>query len=76
MTKWKRTKQRIDNLPDAIVFQAVQDYTKALRHQDGRTIRECERFFNSEWFYTLTSVSGEFFMEQLQKRVKHKEVLL
>ena len=70
MNKWKRTKQRIDNLSDAIVFQAVQDYTKALRVGDTRIISDCERFFQSEWFYTLTNVEGEFFMEQVAKRVK------
>lgn len=59
---------KIDNLPDAIVYRAVIDYMDAMVAGDEYTIAECERFFRSEWFYTLTSADGESFIKRLRSK--------
>ncbi len=64
-------------LANAIILQAVTDYRKALK-QLARTPdykpalkdkRECEAFFQSQWFKVLTTVDGTRLMNQLQKEV-------
>jgi len=66
-----------EELANAIVLSAVRDYRKALKrlklypwdsHARG-VKRECERFFRSGWFATLTSVDGEVLLEKLQAEV-------
>lgn len=64
-----------ENLANAIIIQAVKDFraaSKALKKPSGgmaalKTVRECERFFRSDWFRTLTSVDGRAILEQLRK---------
>lgn len=64
-----------ENLANAIIIQAAKDYRaagKALKKPSGgmaalKTVRECERFFRSDWFRTLTSVDGRAILEQLRK---------
>ena len=67
------------NLANAIVIQAVNDYRNAL---DGNgceykspdvVIKEIEKFFRSSYYRTLTKVKGEYLIEQLQK--EHREKL-
>lgn len=64
-----------ENLANAIVMQAVKDYREA-RHKLRRRpknadaqlmIEDCERFFQSEWFETLTNVNGEVILKKLQQ---------
>lgn len=64
-------------LANAIVLCAVKDYRKALKRlrkfprddSARRTKAECERFFLSGWFATLTSLDGEVLMEKLKAEV-------
>ena len=64
-----------ENLANAIIIQAAKDYraaSKALKKPSGgmaalKTVRECERFFRSDWFRSLTSVDGRAVLEQLRK---------
>ena len=42
-----------ENLANAIIIQAVKDYTNGYRKE------ECEKFFNSEWYRTLTELPSE-----------------
>ena len=63
-------------LANAIVAKAVEDYRLALRgnridrHTDvNKTIKECEKFFGSEWFMILTNVNGEMLIEKLKGEV-------
>nr|AHF24204.1 hypothetical protein [uncultured bacterium Contig160] len=66
-----------ENLSNAIILQAVEDYRKArkrVRTYPGQTaaqatIREVERFFRSWWFAQLTDVDGEKLLERLKKEV-------
>ena len=64
-----------ENLANAIVMQAVKDYRMA-RHKlrkrpknaDAKVMLEdCERFFLSDWFETLTNVNGESVLRKLQQ---------
>lgn len=68
-------------LADAIILQAVDDYRKAL---DGKSYgedskkspewvkRECEKFFRSSWYRSLTKIDGEFLIEQLKREHNEK----
>lgn len=66
-----------ENLANAIVLQAVKDYRDALRtlkkhprRSDARSVKsDCERFFRSSWYQTLTSVDGEILMRKLNEEV-------
>lgn len=66
-----------ENLANAIILQAVKDYRDALRtlkkhprNSDARaTKNDCERFFRSSWYNTLTSVDGEILMRKLNEEV-------
>lgn len=64
-----------ENLANAIILQAVKDYRQARHKLKKRpkneaareTITECESFFRSDWFTTLTAVDGEALLKRLQK---------
>ena len=66
-----------EDLAQAIIMKAVEDYRKArrrVRHfpdQKGAqaTIREVERFFRSDWFAQLTDVDGEMLIRKLKEEV-------
>lgn len=64
-----------ENIANAIVMQAVKDYRMA-RHKlrkrpknaDAKAmIEDCEKFFLSEWFETLTNVNGESILRKLEQ---------
>ena len=63
----------IENLSNAIVLQAVKDYRSALSgcNVNGRdsksVIEDCERFFQSEWFNSLTKIDCKYLMENIRK---------
>ena len=61
------------DLADAIILQAVKDYKRALKMKQSvpkrRTIRDCERFFKSEWFCILNDADGEEIMNRVRKEV-------
>lgn len=69
-----------EKLANAIVLQAVKDYRTALKrikmnptNKDAMSdAMECERFFRSGWFSTLTSVDGEYLINKLREEVKPK----
>lgn len=66
-----------EDLANAIVLQAVNDYRVALKclkvNPRNRTAAadkgEIERFFRSRWFTVLTSVDGEMLIRSLQREV-------
>lgn len=63
------------NLIEAIVVSAVKDWRSAMRvlrkRPDSlsaeRNKGECERFFRSEYFYSLTGLDGRQVLDQLYK---------
>ena len=58
-------------LADAIVEKAVNDYVRALagngyRNKSAAVAKaECERFFRSDWFTTLSPLDGETIIQKL-----------
>ena len=66
-----------ENLANAIIVNAANDYRKALKDLQcnadyGPALQmksDCERFFLSSWFSALTSVDGNRLMGMLQKEV-------
>ena len=64
-----------EELASAIIMAAVKDYRRAMqriRRCSGakmpmERIRECERFFRSEWFRTLTEIDGEALIRKLRR---------
>lgn len=68
-------------LAAGIVMQAVNDYRKALETLKGdlsdrkklkaarSTKRECEQFFHSGWFTTLTAINPQLIMDKINKEV-------
>jgi len=67
-----------ENLANAIVLQAVKDYRDALKRLKKKSSNkaamsdamECERFFRSGWYKTLTSVDGEYLIQKLREEAK------
>ena len=63
-----------ENLANAIVLSAVEDYRKAInkysRNPDSKSAKaevdSLERFFRSQWYSILTSVEGEFLIRKLR----------
>lgn len=60
-----------ENLANAIILQAVKDYRDALNElQKARAMMDdCEKFFRSSWYQTLTSVDGEMLIQKLKAEV-------
>lgn len=68
-----------ENLANAIIESAVNDYRKALKgHSYDRRktpdfiVRELEKFFRSAYFEILTRVDGEYLIQRLQS--EHEKV--
>ncbi len=64
-----------ENLANAIIVQAAEDYRKALRslscNPDNRSAQyercSIERFFRSGWFSVLTSMDPELLIRRLHE---------
>lgn len=63
-------------LATAVAKMAAEDWRKSARqeikagkagHYNVR--RECERFFRSEWFRTLTGVDGRYVLQELRREL-------
>lgn len=67
--------ENYQDLANAIIEQAAKDYIKAVRfllkhpkNPDAMyTKRECERFFNSEWYKMLTPIDGRWLRLRLKE---------
>ena len=66
-------------LANAIVKQAADDYRKALKgrgyngRKPARIKKEIEQFFRSHYFETLTKVKGKYLIERLNKEHEENE---
>lgn len=66
-----------ENLANAIILKAVDDYRKALRGvgygrlSPGQVIEEVEAFMLSEYFENLTRVKGDYLIAKLKR--EHEE---
>lgn len=67
-----------NKLANAIIIQVAKDYRSALKrlkiNSSNRIAMsdamECERFFRSDWYSTLTDVDGEYLISKLREEVK------
>lgn len=68
---------KYENLANAIILQAVDDYRNALYELQRNpryapalyTVSEVERFFRSGWFSTLTAIGPEMLIQKLKSEV-------
>lgn len=71
------TKYYAQEIANAIITQAVNDYRRALagkgydKKSPESVIDDVERFFRSKYFRVLTKVSGVYLIEKLRK--EHEE---
>ena len=63
----------IKYLAMAIVFQAVQDYKKALKHNDKVEIYNLEKWFRGNWYKTLCSIDGDYLIKKIRKVLKYEK---
>lgn len=62
-------------LANAIIIKAADDLRTSLRnlkvnpqHKESlRTLKECEKFFQSEWYKVLTKVDGEMILRKIRE---------
>lgn len=68
------------DLANAIIIQAVDDYRKALNgisynsHAPEEIVKEIEKFFRSEYYLALTKVNGEYLIQQIRKEELGEEI--
>ena len=70
--------EAVQDLANAIVVQAAEDYREALLQlkylpNDWRAkskIQEIERFFRSPWYRLLTKVDADMLMQRLRAEVE------
>ncbi len=55
------------NLANAIVAVAADDYRAALKNQDAHLLKNLEQFFYSDWYKILTRVSPDLLIDRLKK---------
>ncbi len=73
----KQTGNAYENLANAIIVQAAEDYRAALKkikaHPKNKDVineaLRIERFFRSGWYQRLTNVDGEFLIRKLQEDI-------
>lgn len=65
-------------LANAIVEKAVLDYRYAIRGRGfdlkpfKKTIAECEKFFQSKWFVTLSGLNGRIILKKLKEEYENE----
>lgn len=69
----------MEDLSNAIILQAVKDYRIGLaggsvNGRDSKSvIEECERFFQSEWFNSLTKIDAISLMKNIRKEFEKRK---
>ncbi len=77
MTPKEKIPKQYSELASEIVLRAVRDYKSALKRNkkkpdniDARySIYECEQFFHSNWYQTLTDIDGDFLIRKVKAEV-------
>ena len=59
-------------LANCIVKQAARDYQQLLCHMsvEGASIKECQNFFNGDYFRMMTKLDGPTLMHKLEEEAK------
>lgn len=61
-----------ERLKIEIVRQATDDYRKAIREGDLKTLKDCRDFFCGEWFVALFDFDGRLFMQRIRPQRTNK----
>lgn len=77
MQTFREIGKSFENLANAVVAQAAEDYMNALKRlkrDPGNTVAMYDaaaqmRFFRSDWFAMLTSADPDYIIEVLNKKV-------
>ena len=78
-SQFEMNQRGLEDLSNAIILQAVKDYRSALSggSVNGRdskaVIEECERFFQSEWFNSLTKIDCNYLMKNIRKEFEKRK---
>ena len=78
-SQFEMNQQGLEDLSNAIILQAVKDYRIALaggsvNGRDSKSvIAECERFFQSEWFNSLTKIDCNYLMKNIRKEFEKRK---
>lgn len=62
-----------EELANAIIIRAVEDYRRSLRTNNIGGIADCENFFNSSYFANITKVEGSYIIEKVRKEYEDGE---
>ena len=73
-------KEAYENLANAIIVSAAEDYRTVLRvlkkHPDNERLRndarKLEAFFESEWYGLLTEVDGSYLIRKLREEAAYE----
>ena len=79
----KTRKDQYEELKNAIILQAVEDYRyllkrdldSAIRYHFQTSIDELHKFFLSDWFKWLTNIDGRRLVNQIRKEFKLKPII-
>ena len=77
--QFEMNQRGMEDLSNAIILQAVKDYRSALaggsvNGRDSKSvIEECERFFQSEWFNSLTKIDSNYLMKNIRKEFEKRK---
>lgn len=66
MARLTRDGDPYQNLANAIIATAVDDYRFALREEDDAAIHALENFFHSEWCHYLTNVDPDRLIDMVR----------
>ena len=78
-SQFEMNQQGLEDLSNAIILQAVKDYRSALaggsvNGRDSKSvIADCERFFQSEWFNSLTKIDCNYLMKNIRKEFEKRK---
>jgi len=60
----------VDTLCEAIIYQAIVDYKKALESGDEYAVRALERFFYSDWFNSMSNIDVDWLIQCIREKSK------
>lgn len=80
MAKYVSEKEAYENLANAIIISAANDYKKALirqkKHPDNKSVaadvRRLESFFYSDWYEVLTDLDPGYLIRKMQDTIDEK----
>lgn len=60
------------NLANAIVAVAADDYREALKVGNHKAMKKLDKFFHSDWYHTLTNIDGDVLLRLLHRENANK----